>query len=258
MKIIISPAKKMNVDTDSFDAKGLPEYLSETVVVMQAVQRLSLDESKRLWKCNDKLAELNYERFKNMNLCSGLTPAVFSYEGLQYQHMAPRVFTERALEYIQRHLRILSGFYGILKPFDGVVPYRLEMQAKLGVDGKKDLYEFWGSRLYDSLTKSRGGSEKMCGGNIIINLASKEYFKAIEPYIKPCDRIITVDFLEETDSGLKSKGTLAKMARGEMVRFMAENCIEDIEQIKNFDVMNFRYREELSDISKFVFVLCRS
>ena len=107
----------MNADTDSFNAKGLPEYISETVAVMQAVQRLSSDEAKRLWKCNDKLAELNYERFKNMDLYSGLTPALFSYDGLQYQHMAPRVFTDRALEYIQRHLRILSGFYFCCQSF---------------------------------------------------------------------------------------------------------------------------------------------
>ena len=114
-----------------------------------------------------------------------LTPAVLTYEGLQYQHMAPEIFTEGALAYIDRHLRILSGFYGVLKPFDGVTPYRLEMQARLSVKGKKDLYDFWGDRLYRELTE---------GDRLIINLASREYSKAVEKYLEPKDRFLTVEF----------------------------------------------------------------
>lgn len=137
MRIIISPAKKMNVDTDTYRVTGLPMFLEDTKQLMQEIRGLSYSEAKVLWKCNDKLAELNYQRFQDMDLEHGLTPAVLTYEGLQYQHMAPDIFTEEALSYIEEHLRILSGFYGILKPFDGVTPYRLEMQAKLSVNGKK-------------------------------------------------------------------------------------------------------------------------
>ena len=151
MKIIISPAKKMNIDTDTFAAGGLPEFVEDAKVLMGRIRALTLEEAKALWKCNDKLAELNYERFRNMDLEKALTPAVMAYEGLQYQHMAPRVFTEDALCYVKEHLRILSGFYGLLKPFDGVAPYRLEMQAKLQVNRSKDLYEFWGDRLYKKI-----------------------------------------------------------------------------------------------------------
>ena len=147
MKIIISPAKKMNVDTDSFDIRGLPEFLKHTRILEEKIRSLSLAQAKALWKCNDKLAELNYTRFKNMDLAQGLTPAVMSYEGLQYQHMAPGVLTSQAISYIEKHLRILSGFYGLLRPFDGVTPYRLEMQAGLAVNGYKNLYDFWGDRL---------------------------------------------------------------------------------------------------------------
>ena len=245
MKIIISPAKKMNVDTDSFAADGLPAFLAETKTLMAAIQALSFAEAKALWKCNDKLATLNYRRFQEMTLERGLTPAVMAYEGLQYQHMAPGVFTAEALSYLSECLRILSGFYGLLKPFDGVVPYRLEMQARLSVNGCSDLYEFWGGRLYRHLTKE---------DRVIVNLASREYSQCIEKYITPEDRFITVEFGEAVDGKVKQKGTLAKMARGEMVRFLAENNICRPEGMKEFHALGFSYCSDLSDAEKYVFL----
>lgn len=245
MKIIISPAKKMNVDTDSFAVNGKPEFIEDTKILMNVVKALTFSEAKRLWRCNDKLAELNYQRFRDMDLERALTPAVISYEGLQYQHMAPMVFTEEALSYIAENLRILSGFYGVLQPFDGVTPYRLEMQAGLAVNGCRDLYEFWGGRLCQSLLKE---------DKTIINLASREYSQCIEKYITPDDRFITVEFGELTESGVKQKGTLAKMARGEMVRFLAENQIRDPEGMREFHEQGFSYREDLSDTGKYVFI----
>ena len=126
MKIIISPAKKMNVDTDSYEVTGMPEFIELTMILMNKIKTFSFQEAKSLWKCNAKLASLNYERFKDMDLAFGLTPAIMAYEGLQFQHLAPGVFTNEALSYVSDHLRILSGFYGILKPFDGVVPIDLK------------------------------------------------------------------------------------------------------------------------------------
>ena len=237
MKIIISPAKKMNVDRDSLAVKGMPCFLAEAKILMREIKKLSLEEAKALGKCNDRLAELNFRRFAEMDPERCLTPALLSYEGLQYQHMAPGVFTESALDYVEEHLRILSGFYGVLCPFDGVVPYRLEMQARLSVDGKKDMYAFWGDKLYRRL-----------------NLASKEYSCAVEPFVESGCRFITVCFEEDVDGKLRQKGTLAKMARGEMVRFLSENGVEDADGVKAFDGMGYRYREELSDEVKFVFV----
>ncbi len=245
MKIIISPAKKMNVDRDSFAPEGLPEFFEDTKTLMKAIQALSFSEVKALWKCNDKLAELNYQRFREMDLERGLTPAVTSYEGLQYQHMAPGVFTAEALSYLARHLRILSGFYGLLKPFDGVVPYRLEMQAPLTVGEHQDLYAFWGRRLYQSLTRE---------DRVIINLASREYSQCIEKYITTEDRFVSVVFGELTDGKVKQKGTLAKMARGEMVRFLAENNVCEPEGMKEFRAAGFSYCSDLSDAGKYVFL----
>ena len=246
MKIIISPAKKMKMETDSFGMETSPVYLEETEKILKKMQSLSYEEAKAVWKCNDKLAELNYERIQNMNLYEGLTPAIFSYEGLQYQHMSPLVFSDEAIDYIKENLKILSGFYGVLSPFDGVTPYRLEMQALLQVEGKKDLYDFWQDRLYEKVVDE---------DRVIINLASKEYSKIIEKYLKPEDRMITIVFGELVDGKVKQKGTFAKMARGEMVRFMAENHVQDPEKIKDFTESGYRFSKEHSNEKIWVFLM---
>ena len=139
MRIIISPAKKMNVDTDSISYRTMPLLLENTEELMCWMKKLTFSEARKLWGCNDKLAAINFERYQNMELRENLTPALISYEGIQYQYMAPAVFEESQYEYIQKHLRILSGFYGILKPMDGVTPYRLEMQSKAEIAGKRKM-----------------------------------------------------------------------------------------------------------------------
>ena len=187
MRIIISPAKKMNVREDILNYRNLPVFLEETDRIMDWMKSLSLEEAKTLWGCNEKLAKQNFERFAKMELRRRLTPAILSYEGIQYQYMAPAVFENQMLAYVQEHLRILSGFYGVLKPLDGVTPYRLEMQAKAKVDGAGDLYDFWRDRLY---------REVLDDSHIIINLASKEYSKCVEKYLLPKDRFITCIFGE--------------------------------------------------------------
>lgn len=115
---------------------------------------MSYTELQQLWQCNAEIAALNHRRLQNMELHNNLTPAVLAYDGIQYQYMASRVFENSQLDYVAGHLNILSGFYGILKAMDGVVPYRLEMQAKLKVDGCRDLYEFWGDKIYQELIKT--------------------------------------------------------------------------------------------------------
>lgn len=245
MRIIISPAKKMNVDGESLEFHDFPVFLSESNLIREWMQTLSFAETKKLWGCNEKLAEQNFERVKNMNLEARLTPAILAYEGIQYQYMAPAVFEDRMLSYVQEHLRILSGFYGVLKPMDGVVPYRLEMQAKTDVCGTKDLYDFWGRKLYEEVIDDT---------RVLINLASKEYSKCIEKYLQPQDRYITCIFGEVSKGKIVQKGTYAKMARGEMVRFMAENDITAVEEIRTFDRLGYRYSEEASTDTEYVFL----
>ena len=241
MKIIISPAKKMNVDTDTLAPSGLPVFLEETEQLMEWMRRLSLAEAKALWKCNDRIAEQNYRRFQEMDLRRNLTPSVIAYEGIQYQYMAPAVFGGAETEYIREHLRILSGFYGVLKPFDGVVPYRLEMQAKASEAG--DLYRFWGEKLY-----------REAADEVILNLASKEYSRCIEKYLRPENLFLTVTFGELIGGKVKQKGTFAKMARGEMVRYLAENQVEEPQGIKGFDRLDYHFAEELSTETEYVFL----
>ena len=129
MKIILSPAKKMVTDTDSIAPVGMPDFLDKTTEILSWMKGLEKDKLKAIWKCNDKIARQNFERLENMDLYHMLTPAILSYEGIAFQYMAPAVFEYGQFEYIQKHLRILSAFYGSLKPLDGVRPYRLEMQV---------------------------------------------------------------------------------------------------------------------------------
>ncbi len=243
MRIIISPAKKMNVDTDTLAPEGMPVFMEQTGQLLKWMRDLSYEEAKALWKCNDKIADQNYRRFQEMDLTKNLTPAVITYEGIQYQYMAPAVFGGKEAEYVQEHLRILSGFYGVLKPFDGVVPYRLEMQAKASDAG--DLYRFWEDRIYREVTDK---------DHFILNLASKEYSRCVEKYLQPEDVFLTCVFGELADGRVKQKGTFAKMARGEMVRFLAERQAEDPEQIKEFDRLDYHYSEEYSDEKELVFL----
>ena len=244
MRIIIAPAKKMNMD-DGLEWRDLPRFLPETEKLLATLQGMRYEQLKKLWGCNDSLASLNFERLKGMALTQRLTPAIISYEGIQYQRMAPGVFTYSQLEYVQEHLRILSGFYGVLQPFDGVTPYRLEMQAKLAVDGKANLYDFWGDRLARALAAET---------DIILNLASFEYSKAVSKHLTEKIRMVTCVFAERKGEKLIEKGTICKMARGETVRFMAENQIEKPEDVQNFNGLGFKYHPELSGENEYIFV----
>ena len=246
MRIIISPAKKMREDTDSLAWLSLPEFLPNTKELCGILQGMGYDELKKLWKCNDAIAALNVERLRDMELEKSLTPAILAYEGIQYQYMAPGVFTDAEFDYVQEHLRILSGFYGLLRPFDGVRPYRLEMQAKLKVNGAKDLYAYWGDSLAKKLFSEAG---------CIVNLASKEYSLCVSKYLPENLRFVTCIFGEEKDGRLVEKGTMCKMARGEMVRYMAENNVQNPEELKAFDRLNYRWSAQYSDENSFAFVL---
>ena len=245
MRIILSPAKKMNVNTDDLAPCGLPAFMEQTEEIVHFLQGLSYEEAKKLWACNDRIAEQNYDRLQQMDLYHQLTPAILSYEGIAYQYMAPSVFENGQFAYVQEHLRILSAFYGVVRPMDGVTPYRLEMQAKAKIAGTKDLYDYWGDRLYRAVLDD---------SRIIVNLASKEYSRCIEKYLQPKDVYITCVFGEFSGEKIVQKGVYAKMARGEMVRFMAENRIGSPEEMKGFDRLGYAFRADLSDERTYIFI----
>lgn len=245
MRIIISPAKQMRVNTDSFICTELPVFMEKTKLLKNWISSLTYSQQKSLWACNDKIARQNSERFADMDLEKNLTPALIAYDGIQYTYMAPAVFEDGQFDYVQQHLRILSGFYGVLKPMDGVVPYRLEMQAKAVITGHKNLYEFWSDDLYH---------EVMDESRILVNLASKEYSKCIEKYLKPDDHYITCVFGEPEGGRIVQKGVYAKMARGEMVRFLAGIHAEEPEQMKEFSWSGYHFDDRRSSDTEYVFV----
>lgn len=245
MRIIISPAKQMRTDFESMAPVGLPVYLEEANALLTLLRTKNLDELQKLWCCNEAIAALNYERLQKMDLEAAATSAIEAYDGIQYKYMAPGVFENGEFSYVQEHLRILSGFYGVVKPLDAVTPYRLEMQAKLKIGKSKNLYDYWQDKIYkEVLDESR----------IIINLASKEYSKCIEKYLQPQDIYITCVFGEIANGKVVQKGVYAKMARGEMVRYLAERGIVDVEAVKGFNYLNYSFSGEHSKANEFVFL----
>lgn len=245
MRIIISPAKNMREDSDSLAIQALPQFLPETGTLLNALRSMTDGQLQALWKCNDAIAKRNIGRLRAMDLHKGLTPAILSYVGIQYQYMAPNVFEGRQYDYLQERLRILSGFYGLLRPFDGVTPYRLEMQAKLAVGGCADLYGFWGAKLADTLSGET---------DLVVNLASAEYSRAVKPYLPPAVRFLTCTFGERKGGKVVEKGTLCKMARGEMVRWLAENAVSAPEDMKEFCGLGYRFAAEDSTENNLVFI----
>ena len=247
LRFIVSPAKKMRTqDMPPWPVRE-PEFLDRAAELMQAVRTLSRDEAKSLWACSDRLADLNYERFQNMDLTHDTTAAVISYEGIQYTHLAAEVMSERELSWLDGHLRILSGFYGMLRPLDGVVPYRLEMQARLAVGGTRNLYEFWGDTLYESLAAE--------GCDTIVNVASVEYARAVTPWVRSDGpQVLTCLFGILRDGRLRQPATEAKAARGTFVRWCAERGVEGTSCLHDFSERGYALDETRSDEHTLVFV----
>ncbi|MDD4849557.1 MAG: peroxide stress protein YaaA [Gemmiger sp.] len=245
MRIILSPAKKMNVGVDSLAPGALPQFLPEAECIKLALQALPGKGLQALWGCNDALAALNIARLRAMDLQHNLTPAILAYEGIAYRYMAPSVFEDGHFAYLQEHLRILSGFYGLLRPFDGVTPYRLEMQAKLSVDGHRDLYGFWGGKLANQLASET---------DFVLNLASKEYSRAVQPYLPAGVRVLTCTFGAVKGGKVVEKGTLCKMARGQMVRWLAEHQVTRRADIRHFDELGYRFASGYSTPTNDVFI----
>lgn len=232
MRWIISPAKKMREERDFLPPRALPEFLPDAERLLAYLRSLDRGALKKLLSCSDRIAEQNYERYQAMDLRRDLTPALLAYQGIQYQYMAPNVLEEGDYRELQEHLRILSGFYGLLRPMDGVTPYRLEMQAKLRTDFCRDLYDFWGSRLAKRLAEET---------DLILNLASGEYARAVRRHLPAGTRMADVVFGEMTGSGYVEKGVYVKMARGEMVRFLARNRAKSLADVTAFDRLGYRY-----------------
>ena len=244
MKIIVSPAKKMKPDEYIDVDMTVPVFVDRAKAIIDYMKSLSFDELKTIWKCNNSVGQEAHDMIMGVNF-ENVMPAIYAYDGIAFKYIAPSVFENKECEYIQNNLRILSGVYGILKPFDGVVRYRLEMQAKMSFFGSKNLYDYWSDDIYKELTQN---------DDIIINLASKEYSKCVESYLDENKTFVTCIFGELCDDKISQKGVYAKMARGEMVRYLAVNDVNDIEGMKNFNGLGYEFSDKHSDDKTFVFL----
>lgn len=245
MKIIISPAKRMNSDAVYLDACHQPVYLKESKALLKIIKTFNPQQLKYILETNDAIALKAYNDYQKMNLKLKGIPALLSYDGIQYTSMAPHVFTDEQLAYVDEHVRILSGFYGILRPLDGVHPYRLELNNRFNYASWNSLYAFWKDKPYQLLIKE---------DTIILDLASVQYSKIIRKYIQPNIKIVKCYFMEETSNGYKEKGVYVKIARGEMVRYLAEQQADSLDMVKKFNRLGYCFQEHLSNDECYVFV----
>lgn len=243
MKIIISPAKRMTNENNYLELNQYPIYLKETQQLLSSIKSMTLSQLQFVLECNDAIAMQAYEQFQQMNLTHKGTAALLSYQGIQYSSMAPHVFTDEEYTYLQEHLRILSGFYGILRPLDQVQPYRLELNNRFQFDEWKSLYAFWGDKPYQALQETE----------VIVDLASVQYSKLIKKYVPIKTRFVKCYFMEQTQQGYKEKGVYVKIARGEMVRYLAENKITKLDDIKSFNRCGYQFQESLSNQENYIF-----
>lgn len=234
----------MKIDRDSFPIQSKPQFLDKTRILERFLKSRSNEQLKDLWHASKNVTKQSILQLENMNLDERLTPAILAFSGIQYQYMAPDLFTQPALDYIQKNLRILSGFYGMLRPFDGVCPYRLELNTKMVGFRDYSLYHFWGSDIAENLFQE---------DNIVIDLASKQYTRLVKPYLSQGRQLITVDFQELKNGKWKTVGVHAKMARGEMVRYIAEKQIKNPTDLQDFNDFEFQFEPDVSTKDHYVF-----
>lgn len=241
MKIVVSPAKTLDLKSKLPTSRATqPQFLEAAEKINRKLERMSKSDLSELMGISDKLAELNYQRYKEFTVPftkENARPAIYTFSGDVYAGFDAYTLPIEKLDLLQDSLRILSGMYGILRPLDLMQPYRLEMGTKLGVDRKNDLYEFWKK----SLTKSL--NDQLKDGELFLNLASVEYFKAIDDEKLKVD-VVSPVFKDMTKGKLKIVSFYAKKARGSMTRFAIDNNISSLEDVKSFDYDGYRYSEE--------------
>jgi len=252
MLLIISPAKKLDFETPSLlHEHSQPEMLDEAEGLIDILRQKDSFQIADLMKLSMKLADLNLARYQQWE--TPFTPnnakqAIFAFRGDVYQGMDADSLSAESIGFAQQHLRILSGLYGLLRPLDLMQPYRLEMGTRLANPRGRDLYAYWGDRITEALNEA----VRKQGDNILINLASGEYFKSVNAK-KLNAEIITPQFKEKRGDGYKIISFNAKKARGQMARFIIEHRLADPEAIKQFDMDGYAFNPALSEGSTWVF-----
>jgi hypothetical protein len=253
MLMVVSPAKDLDYQTAApAVAVTLPALLADTVELMQVCRPLTPLQLSELMHISDKLAGLNAARFAQWQLpfnTENAKAALFAFNGDVYQGLAATTLQPADLAYAQQHLRILSGLYGVLRPFDLMQPYRLEMGTKLANSRGKDLYQFWGSIVTDNLNQQL----EQVQASVLLNLASQEYFKAVKPKLlaRP---VLDVQFKDFKNGDYKIISFFAKKARGLMARYVIEQRIDQVEGLKDFALEGYQFSPAQSSSTQLVFL----
>ena len=252
MLIVISPAKTLDMETRvSSQIQSQPALLDKSNKLVSVLKKMKATELSQLMSISPKLGQLNFERFQEWTIPyikDKSRPAIFAFRGEVFSALDIDTFSEDDLAYTQNHLRILSGLYGILRPMDSILAYRLEMGTKLSVNKKQGLYAFWGDEITDLLNNALSQQND----NVLINLASNEYFKSINPK-KLNAQVFTPVFKDYKNGQYKIISFFAKKARGLMTRFILKNQISHPANLKHFEEDGYYYNEQLSNHNTFTF-----
>lgn len=249
MLAVISPAKSLDYRRPLPPLEpSAPRFAGEAERLASAAAKLSKRRLGDLMHISDGLAGLNAGRFRDF-AGQDARPALYAFAGDVYRGFEVHSLEAEAVDFAQNHLRILSGLYGLLRPLDGIRPYRLEMGTRWAPGRSKDLYDFWGGRIAEMLAEDLEAS----GGRTIVNLASKEYWRAVEGRLPGDVEVIEIDFREEGPDGPRFNTFAAKRARGMMARFVCEHRLDDPEALKGFDSDGYAFDPENSDDGRWRF-----
>lgn len=245
MLAILSPAKTLDYETPlKTKLNSQPIYGRESNQLIKTLRTFEPFEVASLMKISDKLADLNHKRYvewRNKPAESKTRPAALAFKGDVYQGLEAESFNDNDLKFAQRHLRILSGLYGLLRPLDVIQPYRLEMGTKLKTSKGQNLYDFWGTKLTTGLNEALQESKE----GTLVNLASNEYFGAVQPKLLE-GSLLNIGFKEKRNGQLKFVSFSAKKARGLMAKFIIKERLKNPDELKNFDLENYKFNKKLS------------
>lgn len=252
MLILLSPAKTLDYETPPRTKQvSTPQFLEESAQLVSALRAYKPKRLGKLMNISDTLAELNVERFDTWQVPfpeGQARPSIQAFRGDVYVGLDADTMSMPSIKRAQKHIRILSGLYGVLKPLDNMLPYRLEMGTSLKTKRGKNLYEFWGSRITESLNEEL----KNFNSPMVVNLASNEYFKAVKPKELEAPLVSPV-FKDQKNGEYKVISFFAKKARGLMARYIIENKLTQVEALKSFNYGGYQYNEELSKNNDWVF-----
>jgi len=248
MLVVISPAKKLNMQPSLTIEPTQPIFGQEANELAHVMQKLSLDELQSLMGISSNLANLNANRFASFGKQSKKSAAL-AFAGDTYQGLEAETLEPEDMAWAQNHLRVLSGLYGVLRPLDAIEPYRLEMGSQLATARGKSLYQYWGSKITGALNEQAAATNS----SLLVNCASKEYFGAID-HASLTLPVVTPVFLENQNGKANIVSFYAKKARGAMARFIMQNRLKDAAELQYFNAGGYCYQPDRSNINTFVFM----